>query len=49
VDSLLLLGLVTHLEKRFGFKVQPAEFTPVHFSSIDSMTKFITSRASGSR
>lgn len=41
VDSLHILGLVTHLEKTFGFQVRPHEFTPENLAHLDALSSFV--------
>lgn len=41
VDSLHILGLVTHLEKTFGFQVRPHEFTPENLAHLDALLSFV--------
>lgn len=40
VDSLLILGLVSHLEKTYGFKVNPKDFTPENLATIERIAAF---------
>lgn len=47
VDSLLILGLVTHLEKTFGFKISPKDFTPENLASIEKIVGFVQRSTAG--
>jgi len=42
VDSLLILGLVTHLEKAFGIKFAPKDFTPENLATLERLIAFVT-------
>jgi acyl carrier protein len=42
VDSLMILGLVTHLEKTFGVKFTPKDFTPENLATIERLVSFVT-------
>jgi len=41
VDSLLVLGLTTHLEKTFAIKVAPKDFAPENLGTIDRLVAFV--------
>ena len=47
IDSLLILGLVTHLEKTFAFKVTPKDFTPENLASIERIVTFVQRSTAG--
>jgi acyl carrier protein len=41
VDSMLVVGLVGHLEATFGFKVLPKDFTPENLASLEKISAFV--------
>lgn len=41
VDSLLILALVTHLEKTFQIKFLPKDFTPENLATLDRLITFV--------
>lgn len=41
VDSLLILGLVTHLEQAFKIKVVPKDFNPENLANIERIAAFV--------
>ena len=45
VDSLLILGLVTHLEKTFKIKFAPKDFTPENLATIERVVAFVSRAA----
>ena len=47
VDSLLILGLVTHLEKTYSFKVTPKDFTPENLATIERIVAFVRRATAG--
>ena len=42
VDSLLVLGLVTHLEKTFKVKFAPKDFTPENLATLEKLVSFVS-------
>jgi len=47
IDSLLILGLVTHLEKTFAFKVSPKDFSPENLANIERIVLFVQRSTAG--
>jgi acyl carrier protein len=47
IDSLLILGLVTHLEKTFAFKMTPKDFTPENLANIERIVAFVQRSTAG--
>ena len=45
VDSLLILGLVTHLEQTFQIKVVPKDFNPENLATIERIVAFVERKA----
>jgi acyl carrier protein len=45
VDSLLILGLVTHLEKTFKIKFAAKDFTPENLATIERVVAFVSQLA----
>ncbi len=41
LDSMGLLKLVTHLEKRYGFEATDADMTPENFTSLETIRDFV--------
>jgi acyl carrier protein len=41
VDSLLILALVTHLEKTFNIKFTPKDFTPENLATLERLVSFV--------
>ncbi len=41
VDSLLILALVTHLEKTFKVKFTPKDFTPENLATLERLIGFV--------
>jgi acyl carrier protein len=49
VDSLSFLGLVQHLEERFGITVPPGDFAPERFRSLAEIAAYVEQARSGGR
>lgn len=45
LDSLRLMELVTHIEKRFGIRVGAQDLIPEHFDSIDCMSRYMADQS----
>lgn len=45
VDSMGILALVSHVEERYGIRVDDTELIPENWDSIGRISKFIVSKA----
>jgi acyl carrier protein len=43
LDSLMVMDLVTSIEKHFGFAIHPGEIAPRHFRSVRSLAALVAS------
>jgi acyl carrier protein len=45
VDSMGILALVSHVEERYGIRVEDTELIPENWDSVGRIAKFIVSKA----
>lgn len=48
IDSLGIFKLVSFLEDRFGFEIDPEDVTLEHFTTITSIEEFVQAKQAGS-